>query len=312
MTRLMHSLMPARLQRATRVGEETRLRVAVHRRGGGAHLRDAVVSLLAIAVALVFLFPIYWAFSQSLRNPLDTFTVAGFGIPWVNFQPTLSNWRDQLGTPETMRALQNSTVIALAASVLALLLGTPAAYALARFRFYRWRNRDITVWFLSQRVLPPVATVIPFYLLMRSVGLLDTRLALILVNATFVLPFVVVILRQTFLDLPLELEEAALVDGAGHWGAFWRVALPLAAPSMAATALIIFAFTWNEFLFAVAIGSQDAITVPVHMAGAVDTRGVQFWFMGVRAMTAMVPPVLIALIAQRYIVQGLTLGAVKG
>jgi multiple sugar transport system permease protein len=147
---------------------------------------------------------------------------------------------------------------------------------------------------------------------MRTFGLLDTHLALILINATFVLPFVVVILRQTFLDLPIELEEAALVDGAGHWGAFWRIALPLAAPSMAATGLIIFAFTWNEFLFAVTIGSDRAITVPVHIAGAIDTRGVQFWFMGVRAMTVMIPPVLIAIIAQRYIVRGLTLGAVKG
>ena len=195
---------------------------------------------------------------------------------------------------------------------LALLLGTPAAYAVARFRFARWKNRDITIWFLSQRVLPPVATVVPFYLVMRALGLLDTHAALILVNATFVLPFVVVILRQTFLDLPLELEEAALVDGASHWGAFWRIALPLAAPTLAATGLIVFAFTWNEFLFAVALSSRNALTVPVHIAGAVDTRGVQFWFMGVRAMTAIVPPVLIALLAQRYIVRGLTLGAVKG
>jgi multiple sugar transport system permease protein len=238
--------------------------------------------------------------------------VAGFGIPWVNFEPTLGNWKDQLSTPETARSLINSTFISTMAALLALVLGTPAAYAIARFRFQRWRNRDITVWFLSQRVLPPVATVVPFYLIMRSLNLLDTHLALILINATFVLPFVVVILRQTFLDLPIELEEAALIDGAGHFGAFWRVALPLAAPSMAATALIIFAFTWNEFLFAVAISSDKAITVPVHIAGAIDTRGVQFWFMGVRAMTVMVPPVIIALVAQRYIVRGLTLGAVRG
>ena len=209
-------------------------------------------------------------------------------------------------------AMCTGTVIAVSAALLALGLGTPAAYAIARFEFRRWRNRDIAVWFLSQRILPPVATVIPFYLVMRTLGLLDTHLALILINATFVLPFVVVILRQTFADLPSELEEAALVDGATHWGAFWRIALPLAAPTMAATGLIIFAFTWNEFLFAVAIGSRRAITVPVHIAGAIDTRGVQFWFMGVRAMTAMIPPVLIALIAQRYIVRGLTLGAVKG
>ena len=286
--------------------------MAEPRRTLGSTLVDAGASLVAICIALLFVFPIYWAFSQSLRNPLDTFTVAGFGIPWVNFQPTLGNWIDQLSTPETVQSLLNSTIIAVSASVLALAIGTPAAYALARFRFERWKNRDITVWFLSQRVLPPVATVVPFYLTMRWLGLLDTHLALILINATFVLPFVVVILRQTFLDLPIELDEAALVDGAGYFGAFWRVALPLAAPSMAATGLIIFAFTWNEFLFAVTLGSKRAITVPVHIAGAIDTRGVQFWFMGVRAMVVMIPPVLIAIIAQRYIVRGLTLGAVKG
>jgi multiple sugar transport system permease protein len=275
-------------------------------------LRYAIWSLLAVVIAMIFLFPLYWAVSTSLRNPIDTFTVAGFGIPWVNFEPTLDNWIDQLATAESRRALTNSTVIAVGASLLALLLGTPAAYALARFRFQRIPNRDITVWFLSQRVLPPVATVIPFYLVMRAVGLLDTHIALVLINATFVLPFVVVIIRQTFLDLPVELEEAALVDGAGHFGAFWRIALPLAMPAVAATGLIIFAFAWNEFLFAIAISSKQAITIPVHMAGGVDSRGVQFWFMAVRAMIAMIPPVLIALLAQRFIVQGLTLGAVKG
>jgi multiple sugar transport system permease protein len=275
-------------------------------------LRYAIWSLLAVVIAMIFLFPLYWAVSTSLRNPIDTFTVAGFGIPWVNFEPTLDNWIDQLATAESRRALTNSTVIAVGASLLALLLGTPAAYALARFRFARIPNRDITVWFLSQRVLPPVATVIPFYLVMRAVGLLDTHIALVLINATFVLPFVVVIIRQTFLDLPVELEEAALVDGAGHFGAFWRIALPLAMPAVAATGLIIFAFAWNEFLFAIAISSKQAITIPVHMAGGVDSRGVQFWFMAVRAMIAMIPPVLIALLAQRFIVRGLTLGAVKG
>jgi multiple sugar transport system permease protein len=275
-------------------------------------LRYAIGSVLAIGVTIIFFFPIYWSLSTSLRNPIDTFTVAGLGVPWVNFTPTLQNWIDQATTPETAAALRNSTVIAIGAAMLALSLGTPAAYALARFRFRLMANKDLTVWFLSQRVLPPVATVIPFYLVMRSLGLLDTHLALILINATFVLPFVVVIVRQTFLDLPVELEESAMVDGAGYWGAFWRIALPLAAPSIAATGLIIFAFTWNEFIFALTIASREAITVPVHMAGAIDTRGVQFWFMGVRAMIAMVPPVIVALIAQRYIVRGLTLGAVKG
>ncbi len=279
---------------------------------GAASFRYTLFSLLGIVAALAFIFPLYWAFSQSLRNPLDTFTVAGFGIPWLDFEPTIKNWVDQLASPESRRALGNSTVIALGACGLAIVLGTPAAYALARFEFKLIKNKDITVWFLSQRVLPPVATVIPFYLVMRTLGLLDTQLALILINATFVLPFVVVILRQTFLELPYELEEAAFVDGASYLQVMWRVVLPISAPSIAATALIIFAFAWNEFLFAITIASREALTVPVHMAGAVDTRGVQFWFMGVRAMVAMIPPVLVALLAQRYIVRGLTLGAVKG
>jgi multiple sugar transport system permease protein len=273
-------------------------------------LADSLCWVLAIAATLVFIFPLYWAVSTALRNPADTFTVAGIGIPFVDFAPTLDNFRTELSTPEGLRALRTSVLVSVSATVLALLIGMPAAYALARFRF--WSNADITVWFLSQRVLVPVATLIPFYLTFRAVGLLDTPWALILVNTTFVLPFVVVIMRQTFLDLPVELEEAALVDGATYFGAFLRVALPLAAPAAAATAMIIFAFTWNEFLFSSSLGITQTKMMPAHMAGAVDTRGVQFWFMATRALIAMVPPVLLALLAQRYIVRGLTLGAVKG
>jgi multiple sugar transport system permease protein len=289
------------------------LRLTRHARSAiDKQLRYSLYSLLAILVTMAFLFPLYWGLSTSLRTPLETFTVAGFGIPWVSFTPTLDNWVDQLQVPETQHALVNSSLIASCATLLALLVGTPAAYALARFRFQLVANRDITIFFFAERVLPPVASVIPFYLVMRSLGLLDTHLALILVNATFIMPFVVVILRQAFLDLPIELEESALIDGADHWGAFWRIALPLVAPAIAATALIIFGRAWNEFLFALAIAAKGAITIPVHMAGTAGTRGVQFWYLAVRQMIAIVPPVLIALLAQRYIVRGLTLGAVKG
>ena len=264
----------------------------------------------AVLFTLLFFFPLYWAISTSLRNPADTFTVAGIGVPWLDFQPTLDNFRAELSTPEGLRALRTSIVVSFSSVLLALALGLPAAYALARFRF--WSNSDITTWFLSQRVLPPVATLLPFYIAFRAFGMLDSLTALILINATFVLPFVVVIVRQTFLDLPVELEEAALVDGASHFSAFWRIALPLAAPAVAATGLIIFAFVWNEFLFASSLGITQTKMMPAHMAGAVDTRGVQFWFMATRALIAMIPPVLLALLAQRYIVRGLTLGAVKG
>ena len=274
-------------------------------------LRYALYSVLAVVVTLIFFFPLFWGLSTSLRPPLETFTVNGFGIPWIDFTPTLDNWIDQLEVPETQHALYNSTLIATLATLLALLLGTPAAYGLARFRFVIVPNRDLTIMFLAQRILPPVATVIPFYLMMGVLGLLDTHLGLILINATFILPFVVVILRQGFLDLPIELEESALVDGANHFGAFLRISLPLVAPVVAATGLIIFGRAWNEFLFALAIASKGAITIPVHMAGTAGTRGVYFWYLAVRQMIAILPPVLIALIAQRYIVRGLTMGAIR-
>jgi multiple sugar transport system permease protein len=273
---------------------------------------DALWSLLAVVVAMIFFFPLYWAISTGLRRPAETFTVAGLGIPFIDFTPTLENWISQVSVPEAYHAFGNSLVISSFAVVIALALGLPAAYALARFRFHRIPNKDLTVWFLSQRVLPPVATAVPFFIVFSSLNLLDSRIALILVNATFILPFVVVIVRQTFQDLPIDLEEAALVDGASHFGAFARVAVPLAAPAVAAAALIMFAFAWNEYLFAVILTVKDAATMPVHIAGGVDTRGVQFWFVAVRALIAMIPPVLLALLAQRYIVRGLTLGAVKG
>ena len=284
----------------------------VRRRPGETSLGWALSSLAAILVTLIFVFPLYWGLSTSLRNPVDTFTTVGLGIPWIDFTPTLDNWRDQLATRETQAALVNSTFIATASTLLALIIGTPAAYALARFRFTWPPNADITIFFFMQRVLPPVATVIPFYLMMRFLGLLDTHAALILVNTTFILPFVIIILRQAFLDMPRELEEAALVDGATHVGAFWRVALPLAAPAAAAAGLIIYGRAWNEFLFAIAIGSKDSITVPVHLGASSTTRGVQFWYMAVRQMLAIVPPVILALVAQRYIVRGLSMGATKG
>ena len=276
------------------------------------HISLAIYSALAVAVAAVAFLPFYWAASLSVRDPSETFTVTGLGVPFLQYKPTLANWRTELATGETQKALANSFIVAVCTAAVVVVLGTPAAYAIARFRFRRPSNEDITIWFLSQRVLPPVATAIPLFLMIHFMGLLDTRTGLVLLNATFCLPLVVVIMRQAFIDLPIELEEAALVDGAGHFSIFLRICLPLAAPSLAAAVLIVIAFTWNEFLFALMVGTLNAKVIPVHMAGAVDTRGVQFWFVAVRTLIAMTPPVVLALLAQRYIVRGLTFGAVKG
>lgn len=276
--------------------------------------RNPVTMILIVGVIVIMLiwvlFPFYWAFLNSIKRPAETFQPTW--IPWLQFQPTLQHWQSELAIREVRRALWNSTRIAVLSATLALVLGTLAAYALARYRFRRPENGTLTTWFLSQRVLPPVVVVIPFFLLMRQLHLLDTVWSLILLNATFTLPFPVIILSQMFRELPIELEEAALVDGASRLQVFWRIAMPLVLPGLVATWIICMALSWNEFLFALSLTSNRAIPMPVLIAGAEHTRGVQFWFVGVRVMLTMLPPVLFALAAQRYIIRGLTLGAVKG
>lgn len=281
----------------------------MHRRSKSLASNILLLGVLLSALAWV-VFPFYWAFLNSIKRPADTF-VNSF-IPFLQFQPTLEHWLAEIAIPETRQALLNSTLIAVGAATLSILIGTPAAYALARFRFNRPSNRFLTTWFLSQRILPPVLFVIPFFLIMRELRLLDSVFSLILLNTTFTLPFSIIILSQMFRELPRELEEAAYVDGASTFQAFLQVALPLVLPGLVAAWIICMAFSWNEFLFALSLTTKNAIPMPVIIAGAEHTRGVQFWFVGVRTLLTLLPPVIFALLAQRYIVRGLTLGAVKG
>ena len=274
-------------------------------------LLTSIYTIIALAITMIFFFPLWWSFSNSLRIPKETFTVTGVGVPFINFTPTLGNWQHQLSFPEAQLALTNSSVIAILSTLLAVVVGLPAAYALARFRFRFPPNKDITIWFISQRVLPPAAAVVPFFVIWNMLGIYDTKFGMILVQTTFVMPFVVVIVRQTFIDLPIELEEAAMVDGATHIGAFLKVAVPLSVPAIAAASLIMFTFVWNDYFFASVLMMKN-FTLPIYIAGGVDSRGVQFWFIAVRTMIAIIIPLILCLFAQRYIVRGLTLGAVKG
>ena len=274
-------------------------------------LLTSMYTILALAITMIFFFPFWWSISNSLRNPIDTFTTTGVGIPWLNFEPTLENWKTHLSFPEAHLAIYNSSIISLVSTALALVVGLPAAYALARFRFRFPPNKDLTIWFISQRVLPPAAAVVPFFMIWNMIGLYDTKLGMIIVQTTFVLPFVIVIVRQTFLDLPIELEEAAMVDGATHIGAFLKVAIPLSIPAIAASSLIMFTFVWNDYFFGSVLMMKN-LTLPLYIAGGIDGRGVQFWWVAVRSMIAMILPLILCLFAQRYIVRGLTLGAVKG
>lgn len=273
-------------------------------------IANIVVGIVLVIVLIWALFPIYWGLLNSIKNPGDTYGAKW--IPFIQFMPTWKNWDNLLSTREFQTGLLNSTIISVGAATLALILGTLAAYALARFRFYHPTNSSFMTWFLSQRVLPPVIFITPFYLLARQFNLLDTHLSLILLNATFNLPFPVIIMSQMFRELPIELEEAAQVDGASRFEIFARIALPLVAPGLVVSWILALAFTWNEYIFAATLSLQRSVPVTVLIAGAEGTRGIDYQFVGTRVIMAVLPPLVLALLAQRYIVRGLSLGAVKG
>lgn len=280
------------------------------RRNGGGHLLGTLLIVALLAVLLIWtIFPFYLAFISSIKNPADNY---GKWVPFLSFEPTLKPWRDLWGVREVRASMLNSAIVSSGAATIALVLGTLAAYGIARFRFDRPRNGSLTTWFLSQRVLPPVIFVTPTYLIMNKLGLYDTVWALILLNATFNLPFPVIILTQMFREVPIELEEAAQVDGASRLRIFLQLAVPLVLPGLVVSWILCLAFSWNEFLFGFSLTQTDARPMPVLLAGGDQTRGVDYQAIGTRLLLTASVPLLAAMMVQRYIVRGLSLGAVKG
>lgn len=278
---------------------------------GTTNLGRAVLIFTALFFTFLALSPFLFALTTSFKT--QAASIDGTVIPWLQYEPTLINWQQEfgLGGTETFKSLRNSTLISLGSTLVATTLGTLAGYGLARFR-YGIGNRNLVSWFLSQRFLPPIATVIPFVLMFRDLKLIDTLLGMVIVNATFTLPFAVLIMRDYFADFPQELVDAALVDGANHFQTFWRVALPLATPALVASILICFAFSWNEYLFASVLTNREWKPYPLLVAGSDSVRGIMFGFVTTRMLIAVSVPVVVSLFVQRYIVRGLTFGAVKG
>ncbi|MDX2136897.1 MAG: carbohydrate ABC transporter permease [Chloroflexota bacterium] len=276
-------------------------------------LRPDRLALIGLALFWTFIAiaPFLFALTTSFKTQLDS--IDGTVIPWLQYEPTLLNWQQEFGSggAETFKTLRSSALISLGATVLATTLGTLSGYGLARFK-YGIGNANIVSWFLSQRFLPPIATVIPFVLLFQQLRLIDTLPGMIIVNTTFTLPFAVLIMRDYFAEFPNELREAALVDGASEFTTFLRIALPLAAPALVAAAIICFAFSWNEYLFASVLTNRDWKPYPMMVAGTDSVRGIMFNFVSTRMIIAVALPVILSLLVQRFIVRGLTFGAVKG
>ncbi len=285
-------------------------------------VQKTVVYAVLIIWAFVCLFPIYWTASTAFKEAKDIYD--GDLVPWLQFEPNWKGWEslglspDTIGQQSSARELflkhaVNTVTISLSAATLASVIGSLAAYGLARFeyRFGPWRNNDISFWFLSQLILPPVAIVLPILVLYRELDLLDTRTGLVLVYTIMNLPIVIWIMRDQFNSIPVELEQAALVDGASIWQAFLRIVVPIAAPGFVAAFILSLVFSWNEYFFAVVLAGADAPTLPLLLAGQTSSQGTRWWSIAALATAAITPLIVIGLIMEKHIVRGLTAGAVK-
>ena len=270
-------------------------------------LRRGALWLIALALLSVWAFPVLWGLLTSFKSERDVLAYP----PKVFFTPTLDNYREVIsGGSSILPNIWSSLVVSGWATVLTMLFAVPAAYALARLRYPGKRASGFYV--LATQMLPPVGLIIPFYLVLQKIGGLDSYSGLTAIYLTFSLPFAVWLMVSYFEDIPYEMEEAALLDRAGRLRTLWYVILPQVRGGIAVTTIFVFLNAWNEFLFAVVLGGNNVRPVTVAMYNFISLEQTQWAKLAAGAMLAMAPVILIGLFAQRHIVKGLTVGAVKG
>jgi multiple sugar transport system permease protein len=257
-------------------------------------------------VLFIFVFPYIWMILTSFKTRLDIFTLP----PKFIFKPYFKHYIDVFSKGEFLKNSLNSAIIAILSTIVSVVVGTPAAYSLARFKLMG--EKHLSMWILSIRMMPPIVAVIPFFLIASKLQLIDTHFLLILVYMTFNLPFVIWILRSFFEEVPFELEQAAILDGYSRWSIFTKIALPLVKPGLVSVTILCLIFSWNEFLFANVLTKEVAKTLPPAISVLITTRTVQWGRVGALAAMVVLPILIFTYLIQRYMVRGLTLGAVKG
>ncbi len=285
-------------------------------------LKKSLIYLALITWTVIALFPIFWTFSTTFKVAKDV--QLGNIIPWVSYTPNWLGlrsiglspdtiWNESTPRTEFIARFWNSILASTGGSSLALLVGTTAAYGLSRFeyRWLIWKNKDISFFFLSQLILPPVVLAMPFLVLYKELALLDNLFGLIMIYALSVLPIVIWIMRDQFNTIPPELEQAALVDGCSSWGAFLRIVVPIALPGMVAAFILSVILCWNEYFFAALLTSTKAKTLPVMVASQTGSQGISWWAMAAISSAAILPLIIIGIFLEKYIVKGLTAGSIK-
>jgi multiple sugar transport system permease protein len=254
-------------------------------------------------VLVVMLFPFYWMILTSFRSQVDN--VSPVPVWW--FTPTLENYQNVIRRNNFLEFTWNSFVIASLSTGFGLVLGLPAAYSIARFK-----QNGLALAILIARLTPYITYLVPWYLAFRALGLLDSYVALTLTHLIVGMPLIIWIMISFFEGVPRELEEAAFVDGASRLGTFFRVVLPLSGPGIVAASILAFIFSWNQFLFSLVLSGPNTRPVPVAVFNFISYGQIDFGGLGAAAVLITLPVILLTLIIQRYIISGLTMGAVKG
>jgi multiple sugar transport system permease protein len=268
--------------------------------------RGRVVTLAILIIYAVWcLFPVYWLVATSLKTEIEVVA----NPPSFVFTPTFKNYIQVLTDPAVLGFLKNSLIVGLGTTVFGLLIGVPAAYVLGRFRFRG--SHDLAFWILSTRFTPPMAMLIPFFVIFYRTGLLGTHAGLIIAHLGVNLSMIIWLMRSFFRDLPRELEDASSVDGASQLQTFFLVMLPIAKPGVAAVAILTFLFSWNEFLFSLVLGSNSVTTIPVGLYKFIGYQQIDWGKLSAGAVLMIVPVISFVLLLQRHLIRGLTFGAVK-
>ena len=270
---------------------------------------STVLLYVVIAFVLVIIaFPVYWLISTSLKPGVESLTNPPTYIPsrlvFDNYLAVLKS--------ENVKFLRNSLIVAVASTFLTTIMGAMAAYALSKTYIAFWIRRALMLWILVTRIFPPITTAIPYYVIIKNLGLADTHAALIITYVSYGLPFVIWLMLGFFQDLPADIEKAAIVDGCSMWQRFRQVVLPLTLPGLAVTAIFAFIYAWNEFLYASILTSFTAKTLPVVISTFISDQYLRWGEMSAMGSMMIIPVMIFALATQKYLVRGLTFGAVKG
>lgn len=273
----------------------------------GKRLRIAAVTGISLVFLLAWVFPIVWSVLNSLKTEQDVLAYP----PKFLFTPTFAAYRDVLfGSGSILPNLVSSFIISIGTTVVTMIMAVPAAYALARLRIPRKRFAGFYV--LATQMLPPVGIIIPYFLILRNIGWMDTYQGIILIYLSFSLPFAIWLLVSYFEDIPFEMEEAAYLDGASRWKTLWRIIIPQVQGGIAVTVVFVFLNAWNEFLFAVVLSGNTVRPVTIAMFNFVSVEQTLWTKLAAVSVLAMLPVIVLGIVAQKHIVKGLTVGAVKG